>query len=87
MRTMGQKEQATIAAGFDRVSIFRPGLLNRQTGKDVFETVQDAFGLGLQVETLAAAMIRDAETTEAAAGKAGLLHYQGNALITQTAKL
>jgi hypothetical protein len=100
MRTMGEKEQAAIDAGFERVSIFRPGLLHRQTGGGGFESVQDAFDLGLKVETLAAAMVRDAEAAGIKTGKeeergegggeaaaTEPLIYQGNLVISHAARL
>ena len=87
MRTMGEKEQAVLDAGFERVSIFRPGLLHRQTG-GFFEKIQDLLGFGsLKVETLAAAMIRDAEADTQPGSAKRVLYYQGNSYIAQTARL
>ena len=83
MRTLGQKEQETIAAGFERVSIFRPGLLNREVGNGMFQRLQDHFNLGLPVSILAEAMVRDAE----AAGPAPLVIIESNSRIKQSSKL
>ena len=82
------------------MSIFRPGLLHRQTGGGGFESVQDAFDLGLKVETLAAAMVRDAEAAGIKTGKeeergegggeaaaTEPLIYQGNLVISHAARL
>jgi hypothetical protein len=83
VRTLGEKEQVTIRAGFERVTIFRPGLLNRQVGEGVMRRVQDYWDLGLTVSTLASAMVRDAE----ASGAAPLIVIETNPLIEQSSKL
>jgi|GEM_PF-471824 len=62
VKTIGQKEQTLIKTLFYRVSIFRPGMLIRQLDKStLIESILKSSGLGLKVENLASAMIRDAE--------------------------
>ena len=63
MRTMGQKEQTILSNfSFNHVSIFKPGMLIRLQGKQTwFESFSESKGFGLRVDTLASAMIRDAE--------------------------
>ena len=83
VRTLGEKEQATIASGFQRVTIFRPGLLNREVGNGLMRRIQDRFDLGLRVSTLASAMVRDAESS----GSEALVIIEGNPRIEQSSKL
>jgi len=63
MRTMGQKEQTILSNfSFNHVSIFKPGMLIRLQGKQTwFESFSESRGFGLRVDTLASAMIRNAE--------------------------
>ncbi len=63
MRTMGQKEQTILSNfSFNHVSIFKPGMLIRLQGKPTwFESFSESKGFGLRVDTLASAMIRNAE--------------------------
>jgi hypothetical protein len=63
MRTMGQKEQTILSNFyFKHVSIFKPGMLIRLQGKQTwFESFSESKGFGLRVDTLASAMIRNAE--------------------------
>ena len=63
MRTMGEKEQTILSNfSFNHVSIFKPGMLIRLQGKPTwFESVSESKGFGLRVDTLASAMIRNAE--------------------------
>jgi len=63
MRTMGQKEQTILANfSFNHVSIFKPGMLIRLQGKQTwFERFSESKGFGLRVDTLASAMIKNAE--------------------------
>lgn len=93
-RTLGQKEQAVLTRGFPRVTIFRPGMLDRLMGDRLLETLLNRLGLGLPVDRLAAAMVRDAESSPVAAasaaaggepGAAGVeapVFYDGNGAIT-----
>jgi len=63
MRTMGQKEQTILSNfSFNHVSIFKPGMLIRLQGKQTWiERFSESKGFGLRVDTLASAMIRNAE--------------------------
>jgi hypothetical protein len=63
MKTIGQKEQTIISNfSFNSVSIFKPGMLIRLQGKQTwFEDFSELKGFGLRVDTLASAMIHDAE--------------------------
>lgn len=61
IRTLGQKELAVRAGGFQSVSIFRPGMLNRLRGDRLWENIVNNFGLGLRVDILAASIVADAE--------------------------
>ena len=63
MRTMGQKEQTILSNfSFNHVSIFKPGMLIRLQGKQTWiESFSESKGFGLRVDTLASAMIRNAE--------------------------
>jgi len=63
MRTMGEKEQTILSNfSFNHVSIFKPGMLIRLQGKPTwFESVSESKGFGLRVDTLASAMIKNAE--------------------------
>ena len=63
MRTMGQKEQTILSNfSFNHVSIFKPGMLIRLQGKQTWiESFSESKGFGFRVDTLASAMIRNAE--------------------------
>ena len=63
MKTIGQKEQTILSNfPFNSVSIFKPGMLIRLRGKQTwFEDFSELKGFGLRVDTLASAMIHDAE--------------------------
>ena len=63
LKTLGQKEQSIISKfSFNNVSIFKPGMLIRLKGKKTwFEDFSEKKGFGLRVDTLASAMIHDAE--------------------------
>ena len=63
MKIIGQKEQTiTSNFSFNSVSIFKPGMLIRLRGKQTwFEDFSELKGFGLRVDTLASAMIHDAE--------------------------
>ena len=63
MKTIGQKEQTIISNfSFNYVSIFKPGMLIRLRGKQTwFKDFSKLKGFGLRVDTLASAMIYDAE--------------------------
>ena len=63
IKTLGQKEQTIISNfSFNSVSIFKPGMLIRLRGKQTWlEDFSELKGFGLRVDTLASAMIYDAE--------------------------
>ncbi|MBC8256568.1 MAG: NAD(P)H-binding protein [Candidatus Marinimicrobia bacterium] len=62
IRTIGQKEQTVIKNDFDRVSIFKPGMLIRlMENGNWIERIMKSKGLGLRVDDLALAMVYDAE--------------------------
>ena len=63
-KTIGQKEETvTKHFSFQHVSIFRPGMLIRDYNKDSsFHRFFDSTNLGLPVDFLASAMIRDSES-------------------------
>ena len=63
MKTIGQKEQTILSNfSFNSVSIFKPGMLIRLPGKQTwFENFSELKGFGLRVDTLASAMMHDAE--------------------------
>ena len=63
IKTLGQKEQTIISNfSFNSVTIFKPGMLIRLRGKQTWlEDFSELKGFGLRVDTLASAMIYDAE--------------------------
>ena len=63
LKTIGQKEQTIISKfSFNSVSIFRPGMLIRLQGNQTwFENFSELKGFGMRVDTLASAMMNDAE--------------------------
>ena len=88
MQTLGRKEQAMRSASFEQLSIFRPGMLNRLKGERMWENVVNRLGLGLRVDTLAAAMERDGAAMAAMAAtvdgaSADAVVYEGNAHIVK----
>ena len=91
IQTLGRKEKAVLdrADAFKHISIFRPGMLNRLKGDRFVENVINYFGIGLSVDVLAKAMIRDAETSSSTAGKSTTEPqiYEGNSMITELSKL
>ena len=63
MKTIGQKEQTILSNfSFNSISIFKPGMLIRLRSKQTwFDEFSELKGFGLRVDTLASAMIHDAE--------------------------
>jgi len=63
-RTLGEKQQTVLDAGFASTTVFQPGLLNRLMGDRLWENVAVALvpGISLGVDILAKAMVKDAET-------------------------
>ena len=79
IRTIGQKEQTVIKNKFDRVSIFRPGMLIRLVDNESWvERIMKSKGLGLRVDDLASAMIYDAENKKKISEKDSSVTYLGN---------
>ena len=79
IRTIGQKEQTVIKNKFDRVSIFRPGMLIRLVDNESWvERIMKSKGLGLRVDDLASAMIYDAENKNEISEKDSSVTYLGN---------
>ena len=63
IRTLGEKQQAVLDQHFPSVTIFQPGMLNRLVGDRTAENVINWMipGMSLRVDTLARAMVQDAE--------------------------
>ena len=80
MRTIGQKEQTIISDySFDSVSIFKPGMLIRlQSERTWFEKFSELRGSGLRVDTLASAMIHDAERVKLGRVEKSHQYFIGN---------
>ena len=89
MKTIGQKEQTIISNfSFNSVSIFKPGMLIRLQGKQIwFEGFSELKGFGLRVDTLASAMIRDAERVKFEPAQESPQFYIGNKSIKSSLKL
>ena len=78
------------ASSIVRRSIFRPGMLNRLSGDRFVENViNNWLGLGLRVDVLARAMVRDAEAEEVERGVEveAPVFYEGNTAIAQASRL
>ena len=79
IRTIGQKEQTVIKNKFDRVSIFRPGMLIRLVDNETWiERIIKSKGLGLRVDDLASAIIYDAENKNESSEKYASVAYLSN---------
>ncbi len=80
MKTIGQKEQTIISNfSFNSVSIFKPGMLIRLRGKKSwFENFSELKGFGLRVDTLASAMIHDAERVKLGRAVKSPQYFIGN---------
>ena len=89
MKTIGQKEQTIISNfSFNSVSIFKPGMLIRLRGKQTwFEDFSELKGFGLRVDTLASAMICDAERVKFDPAQESPQFYIGNESIKSSLKL
>ena len=89
IKTIGQKEQTIISNfSFNRVSIFKPGMLIRLQGEQTWlEQLSESKGFGLRVDTLASAMIRDAERVKFDPAKESPQFYIGNECIKSSLKL
>ena len=79
IRTIGQKEQTVIKNKFNRVSIFRPGMLIRLVHNETWiERIMKEKGLGLRVDDLASAMIYDAGNKNGLSEKDSSVAYLDN---------
>ena len=89
MRTMGQKEQTILSNfSFNHVSIFKPGMLIRLQGKQTwFESFSESKGFGLRVDTLASAMIRNAEQVKLGSVEKSPQFFIGNDHIQSSLEL
>ena len=89
MRTMGQKEQTILSNfSFNHVSIFKPGMLIRLQGKQTwFESFSESKGFGLRVDTLASAMIRNAEQVKLGSVEKSPQFFMGNDHIQSSLEL
>ncbi len=89
IKTIGQKEQTIISNfSFNRVSIFKPGMLIRLQGEQTWlEQLSESKGFGLRVDTLASAMIRDAERVKFDPAQESPQFYIGNKSIKSSLKL
>ena len=89
MRTMGQKEQTILSNfSFNHVSIFKPGMLIRLQGKQTWiESFSESKGFGLRVDTLASAMIRNAEQVKLGSVEKSPQFFIGNDHIQSSLEL
>ena len=89
MKTIGQKEQTIISNfSFNSVSIFKPGMLIRLRGKQSwFENFSELKGFGLRVDTLASAMIHDAERVKLGLAVKSPQYFIGNNYIKSSLEL
>jgi len=89
MKTIGQKEQTILSNfPFNSVSIFKPGMLIRLRGKQTwFEDFSELKGFGLRVDTLASAMIHDAERVKLGLVEKSPQYFIGNDPIKNSLEL
>ena len=89
MRTMGQKEQTILSNySFNYVSVFKPGMFIRLQGKQTwFESFSESKGFGLRVDTLASAMIRNAEQVKLGSVEKSPQFFIGNDHIQSSLEL
>ena len=89
MKTIGEKEQTIISNfSFNSVSIFKPGMLIRLQGKESwFENFSELKGFGLRVDTLASAMIHDAERVKLGLAVKSPQYFIGNNYIKSSLEL
>ena len=86
-KTMGLKEQTLIKNPFERVSIFRPGMLIRQINTPSrLEKLLEKSGFGLKVDLLASAMIRDSMCKDKGSSQTPIVYY-GNKCINDSINL
>ena len=88
IKTMGEKEQTLIKNNFQRISIFRPGMLIREVkDKNKIKNILHKQGIGLYIDILANAMIRDAESNIISKPNKIAVVYAGNNCIKKSAFL
>ena len=88
IRTIGQKEQTVIKNKFDKVSIFRPGMLIRLIDNETWiDRIMKLKGFGLRVDDLASAMIRDVECNNDKIDTKSPLVFVGNDCIKDSIRL
>ncbi|MBT3589845.1 MAG: hypothetical protein HOK52_11685 [Candidatus Marinimicrobia bacterium] len=89
MKTIGQKEQTIISNfSFNQVSIFKPGMLIRLQGEQTwFDDYSESKGFGLKVDTLASAMIRNAERVKLNLVEKSPQYFIGNNHIQRSIEL
>ena len=85
MKTKGRLEEAVKAMAFPRLTIYRPGLLNRGTKKRTVEAIGMWFVNAVRVRDVGKAMVYQAEA-DAAAKAVGFQLVGGNATIQAIAK-
>merc|ERR1711871_261 len=79
--SLGMKEEVIKQqTGFLRISIFRPGMLNRLVGDRAAENVINALFGGLRVDVLARAMLNDAESAAPTVKEEPVI-YEGNTIL------
>ena len=89
MKTIGQREQTIISNfSFNQVSIFKPGMLIRLQGEQTwFDDFSESKGFGLKVDTLASAMIRNAERVKLNLVEKSPQYFIGNNHIQRSIEL
>jgi len=86
-KTMGLKEQTLITNSFERISIFRPGMLVRMMHKPTWiDRIMISTNIALKVDVLASAMIRDGECNQTKKDSQPFV-YIGNRCIKVSKKL
>ena len=86
-KTMGQKEQTLVSEfQFEKVSIFQPGMLIRLSDNgNWYDVITEKLGLGLRVDILSLAMMKEAVIQCSKKGMNKLNFYTGNKTINKLA--
>ncbi len=87
-RTMGQKEQTIISEfHFETVSVFKPGMLIRlMEDKEWYDDIIEKLGVGLRVDVLARAMMKDVENIRSSGNNSETYFHIGNSAIIELAQ-
>lgn len=87
-RTMGQKEQTIISEfHFETVSVFKPGMLIRlMEDKEWYDDIIEKLGVGLRVDVLARAMMKDVENIRSSGKNSEIYFHIGNSAIIELAQ-